>query len=102
MYLFLSGNLVQSLYFTKYIVPALSMLKPTFFIDLTKNINSKLIFSTIFPICHAIKGIFPNSVDTDLDLRKPDLRNNLDLRKIVATNNFLLNKLFDLGIFSKA
>ena len=31
-----------------------------------------------------------------LDLRKPDLRNNLDLRKIVGATDFLVHKLFDL------
>ena len=35
-------------------------------------------------------------VQSNLDLRKPDLRKNLDLRKIVATNDFLVHKLFDL------
>ena len=35
-------------------------------------------------------------VQSNLDLRKPDLRKNLDLRKIVATTDFLVHKLFDL------
>ena len=36
------------------------------------------------------------SVQWNLDLRKPDLRKNLDLRKIVGTTDFLVHKLFDL------
>ena len=35
-------------------------------------------------------------VQWNLDLRKPDLRQNLDLRKIAATADFLVHKLFDL------
>ena len=35
-------------------------------------------------------------VQWNLDLRKPDLRQNLDLRKIVGTTDFLVHKLFDL------
>ena len=37
-----------------------------------------------------------NSVQWNLDLRKPDLRKNLDLRKIVGNTDFLVHKLFDL------
>ena len=35
-------------------------------------------------------------VQWNLDLRKPDLRNNLDLRKIVAATDFLVHKMSDL------
>ena len=40
-----------------------------------------------------------NTVQWNLDLRKPDLRKNLDLRKIAATTDFLVHKLFDLRKF---
>ena len=42
-----------------------------------------------------LKGV-SNSVQWNLDLRKPDLRKNFDLRKIVGTTDFLVDKLFDL------
>ena len=43
-----------------------------------------------------VTKLFTKVIQYTLDLRKPDLRNNLDLRKIVGTTDFLVHKLFDL------